>query len=121
MTPPQYYRSVEEFTKPLEDPANEVYKAGLRLEEVETRIVQCPFAAEFRNHRDATKFARSYIPTLRSWTASTFFGALSGERALDERREIIDRYYSTYETMVRDDPEGHGMDYVHAYMAVVKA
>jgi hypothetical protein len=45
----------------------------------------------------------------------------SFERALDERREIIDRYYSTYETMVRDDPEGHGMDYVHAYMAVVKA
>ena len=121
MTLPQYYRSVEEFTKPLEDPANEVYKAGLRLEEVETRIVQCPFAAEFRQHADPAKFARSYIPTLRSWTESTFFAALSGERALDERREIIDRYYSTYETMARDDPEGHGMDYVHAYMSVVKA
>ncbi|MFQ6023524.1 MAG: SAM-dependent methyltransferase [Acidiferrobacterales bacterium] len=120
MTLPQYYRSVEEFTAPLAEPASTIYKAGLRLEEIETRIVQCPFAAEFHRHADAVKFARSYIPTLRSWTESTFFGALSSERPLEKRREIIDRYYSSYETMVRDDPEGHGMDYVHAYMSVVK-
>ncbi len=120
MTLPQYYRSVEEFTAPLIDPVSPAYKVGLRLEEVETRIVQCPFAAEFRKHADAASFARSYIPTLRSWTESTFLGALSSERPLEERREIIDRYYSTYEAMVREDPKGHGMDYVHAYMSVVK-
>ncbi|MFQ5938415.1 MAG: SAM-dependent methyltransferase, partial [Acidiferrobacterales bacterium] len=44
MTLPQYYRSVEDFTRPLTDPTSAIYKAGLRLEEIETRIVQCPFA-----------------------------------------------------------------------------
>jgi hypothetical protein len=90
------------------------------LEHCETRIVPCPFAAEFRQHGDATRFARDYIPTLRSWTESTFLGALSPDRSLEERQAIIDCYYGAYETLVRENPEGHGMDYVHIYLAIAK-
>jgi indole-3-acetate O-methyltransferase len=120
MTLPQYYRTVEEFTHPLTDTANPVYRAGLRLEQCETRVVLCPFAVEFRQHRDATRFAHEYIPTLRSWTESTFFAALSPNRPLEERQVIIDRYYSAYETAVRENPEGHGMDFVHIYLTIAK-
>jgi hypothetical protein len=120
MTLPQYYKTVEEFTQPLTDTANLVYRAGLRLEECETRVVSCPFAAEFRKHRDATRFAREYLPTLRSWTESTFFAALSPNRPLAERRAIIDSYYGAYESAVRENPEGHGMDFVHIYLTIVK-
>jgi hypothetical protein len=120
MTFPQYYRTIGEFTQPLLDTASAVYRAGLRIEHAETRIVPCPFAAEFREHGDAERFAREYIPTLRSWTESTFLGALSQSRPLDERRAIIDRYYGAYEALVREDPVGHGMDYVHAYMTITK-
>jgi hypothetical protein len=120
MTLPQYYNTVEEFNAPLTDPASPVYQAGLRLEHIETRVVRCPFAAEFEQHQDAAKFARDYIPTLRSWTESTFSGALSQDRPAAERQTIIDRFYDTYETLVRDNPAGHGMDYVHAYMIIAK-
>jgi len=120
MTLPQYYKTVEEFTRPLTDTASPVYRAGLRLEQCETRVVPCPFAAEFRQHRDATRFAQEYIPTMRSWTESTFLLALSPNRPREERQSIIDRYYSAYETLVREDPVGHGMDYVHIYLTIAK-
>jgi hypothetical protein len=120
MTLPQYYKTVEEFTRPLTDAASAVHRAGLRLEQWETRIVPCPFAAEFRRHGDAVRFAREYIPTLRSWTESIFLAALSPERSPEERQDIVDRYYAAYETLVRENPTGHGMDYVHIYMTMAK-
>jgi SAM-dependent methyltransferase len=118
VTLPQYYKSLPEFTAPLSDASDPVHQAGLRLEHAETRIVPCPFAAEFRCKGDAAAFAKAYIPTLRSWTESTFFAGLDPSRAETERRAIIDGYYADYEARVRERPEGHGMDYVHAYLMI---
>ena len=120
MTLPQYYNSVEEFSAPLINPEEAVYKAGLRLDHIDTGIVKCPFAEDFRQHGDAQKFSEAYIPTIRSWNESIFFNALANERPVDQRREIIEDYYNTYKAMVRDNPEGHGMDYVHAYTVISK-
>ena len=120
MTLPQYYKSVAEFAAPLVDSDDPVHRAGLRLEGLETRIVRCPFAADFARHGDAAAFARAYVPTLRSWTESTFHAALSAARPAAERRAIIDAYYDRYETLVREQPRGHGMDYVHAYLTIAK-
>ena len=120
MTLPQYYNTVEEFSAPLTDPAEPAYQAGLRLESIETRVTPCPYRLAFEDHGDASRFAREYIPTLRSWTQSTFYGALSPTRTVDERRALIEAYYFDYERMVRKAPSGHGMDYVHIYMTVRK-
>ncbi len=120
MTLPQYYNSIEEFSAPLVDSSEAVYQAGLRLEHIDTRIVKCPFAEDFRNHGDAARFAAEYIPTIRSWNESIYFNALSGDRPIEQRRGIIEDYYDTYKTMVRENPDGHGMDYVHAYMVISK-
>ena len=120
MTLPQYYNSVEEFTRPLLEASSEPHRAGLRLEHVETRIVGCPFAAEFARHGDAARFARDYIPTIRSWNESIFAAALSPDRNKEEHRGIIDAYYNAYESRVREAPEGHGMDYVHVYLTIRK-
>ena len=107
-----------EFSAPLEDPTSAVHNAGLRLESIETRVVPCPFAAAFAEHGDNERFAEAYIPTLRSWTEATFFAALDGGRTVEERRDIIDRYYAEYQNRVREQPEGHAMDYVHIYMVL---
>ena len=120
MTLPQYYKTVEEFTAPLTDSDGPVYQAGLRLEGIETRVTPCPYAVDFRRHRDPERFAESYIPTLRSWTESTFFAGLSARRSMAERREIVDRYYRRYEALVAGAPAGHAMDYVHAFMTLRK-
>jgi len=120
MTLPQYYKTVDEFTEPLANKRSPVHQAGLRLDHIETRVVRCPFAEDYKVHGDAAVFAETYIPTIRSWNESIFFGALSSDRPLEERREIIERYYGTYQDMVERDPEGHGMDYVHAYVIIRK-
>lgn len=120
MTLPQYYRTVEEFTRPLTDTANPVYRAGLRVEQCETRTIPCPFAAAFREHGNATRFAREAAPALRSWSENTFLAALSPDRSAKERQEIIERYYDTYEALLRENPTDYRGDYVEVYMTIAK-
>ena len=117
---PQYYRDIEECSAPLIDPDTPVYKAGLRLYHIESGVVDCPYRLDYERHGDAAKFAREYIPTLRSWSESVFFAGLSDERTVGERAEIVDRFYDSYEAFVRESPEGQGMDYVHTYMVMHK-
>lgn len=120
MTLPQYYRTVEEFIRPLNDPASPVYRAGLRVEQCETRTAPCPFAAAFREHGDAARFAREAAPAFRSWSESTFLAALSPDRSAEARQEIIARYYDAYEKLLRENPIGYRGDYVETYMTLAK-
>jgi hypothetical protein len=121
LTFPHYYRTVAECIQPLTDPTSPVYEAGLCLEQWETRVVPCPFAAAFRQHGDAARFAREYVPSFRSWSERTFLGALGPERPLAERHEIIERYYGAYEALVRENPADHRKDLVHIYMTIAKS
>lgn len=120
MTLPQYYNTVEEFSAPLLDKNNPCYQAGLRLEHIETAVVPCPFAEEFKVHKDAEKFADGLIPTIRSWNESIYFAGLDTTRDLAERKQLIEDYYGAYRQRVMDDPHQHGMGYVHAYMTISK-
>ena len=117
---PQYYRDVEECSAPLVDADHPVYRAGLRLDHIETRVIDCPFRLDYERHGDAAKFATAYIPTLRSWSESVFVAGLSDSRPAEERAEIIDRFFDSYETFVRENPQGQGMDYVHTYIVIRK-
>jgi len=120
MTLPQYYNTVEEFSAPLTDTENPVYQSGMRLDSIETGIVQCPFARQFEKDGDVNAFADGLIPTVRSWNQSIFTAGLSAERSDKEKKELIESYYGRYHQRVLDAPEGHGMDYVHAYMTLSK-
>jgi len=120
MTLPQYYNTVEEFSHPLVEVDHPVYQSGLRLENIHTAIIPCPFAEEFKNHRDSKRFADDYIPTIRSWNESIFAGALEDSRSPKEKNDLIESFYGTYHQRVLEEPEGHGMDYVHAYMSIRK-
>jgi len=117
---PQVYRTVEQFTAPLRDRASKVYRSGLRLEHVESRHLVCPYAAAFAQHKDAERFAREYIPTLRSWSEPTFASGLAPEHTADERARILDEFYGRYERLVANSPAGHGMDYIHIHMVCAK-
>ena len=120
MTLPQYYNTVEEFSAPFQDLKNKVYLEGLRLKQIETHITPCPFAESFMEHKDAQRFAEEYIPTIRSWNESIFFGALDNDRKQEERNEIIKDYYKMYQEQVQSSPEMHRMDYVHAFIVAEK-
>ena len=118
---PQFYKKPEEFAGPFLDAHSPVAKAGLRIDHISTRVTGCPYAADFKRHGDAAVFAKAYIPTLRSWTESTFAGALDKSRPAAERQAIVDRFYRAYEEAVAAKPEGHAMDYVHCFMVISKA
>ena len=95
---------------------------GCALEECFTVLTPCPYAARFTRPGEwsPAEFARAYVPTLRSWSESMFFGALDPSRDEAARREIVDRFYAAYEAEVAAAPEGHAMDYVHCFMRVRK-
>lgn len=118
---PQFYKTPIEFAAPFLDSASPVAQAGLRMDHISTRVTRCPYAADFERHGDARAFAKAYIPTLRSWTESTFAGALDKTRSITERQAIVDRFYQAYEDAVAASPQGHGMDYVHCFMVLAKA
>jgi hypothetical protein len=50
-------KHVIDVATPLVDTDDAVYRAGLRLDHIDTRIVKCPFAESFREHGDAARFA----------------------------------------------------------------
>ncbi len=118
---PQFYKTVAEFAAPFDDADGPVRAAGLALEHIETRVVSCPYAAEFRANGDLDAFAPAYIGTLRSWSETVFKNGLDAARPAEERQAIVDRFYDSYERRVRDEPEAHAMDYVHIYMVIGKA
>jgi len=117
---PQVYRTAAEFTAPLRDRESPVYRAGLRLEHVEERHLVCPYARAFAEHGDPVRFAREYIPTLRSWSEPTFAGGLDAGRSPADRMAILDEFYDRYERRVAARPEGHGMDYIHVHLVCAK-
>jgi len=121
MTLPQYYNTMHQFSAPFEDKKSPVYQAGMRLDSIDTGIVRCPFARKFEDDRDVKKFADGLIPTVRSWNQSIFAAGLDPERDQSDRIALIEEYYGRYHQRVLDAPEGHGMDYVHAYMTISKS
>ena len=118
---PQFYRTAEEFTAPFSDPNGEARKAGLNLDHIESRIVECPHAATYRETKDLDSFVRSYVNMLRSWSESTFYNGLDPSRPSDERNRIVDLFYGKYEERIRRTPDEHTMDHVHYYMVISKA
>ena len=118
---PQVYRTIEEFIAPLKESSSAAYRAGLRLEHVESRHLVCPYAADFARHRNPDKFARAFIPTLRSWSEPTFAAGLSASRPAEQRAAILDEFFARYEKSVASAPEGHGMDYIHVHLVCRKA
>ncbi len=120
---PQYYRTRQEFCAPFTDDNSAVRKAGLRLVSAHTGIVKCPYRSAYEAAAGAMnprELARSYIPTLRSWSETVFLNALDPTRELKERTNLVDTFYQRYEDLVASNPDGHAMDYVHCYIAIEK-
>ncbi len=117
---PQFYKTIEQFCAPFNDPKSAVSRAGLRLIDAYTGLTECPYRSEFNRVGDAQAFADSYVPTLRSWSETVFRSGLAPIRGNQERSEIVDQFYRNYRTEVLSQPHAHAMDYVHTYMVIRK-
>ena len=118
----QHYRTVEEFKKPFDDPNSPISKAGLKLISCNTRLTDCPYKIHFeknKNKMSSESYAKTLIPTLRSWSETVFRTALIG-REETEKNNIVNQFYDSYMQEVAKDPTGHAMDYIHIIMDIEK-
>ncbi len=119
----QHYRTVEEFRAPFVEENNDVRKAGLKLNTIQTQLTPCPYRKaylESDGKMSNGEFAASLIPTMRSWSETVFRSALS-LRPPEEAAKIVDAFYKSYEAEVAANPDGHAMDYIHAIMEIEKS
>ena len=118
----QHYRTIDEFCKPFDNPNSIISKSGLRLKSCKTSITKCPYQKYYLENKKSMStldFAKSLIPTMRSWSETVFRTALS-ERDDDDISKIVDKFYNSYQDEIAENPEGHSMDYVHVIMDIEK-
>ena len=72
-----------------------------------------------KNSMSSKDYAKTLIPTLRSWSETVFKTALIG-RDKKEINNIVDQFYNSYQREIENDPKGHAMDYVHIIMDIEK-
>ena len=119
----QHYRTMDEFLAPFQDPNSAVSKAGLRLKSSHSILTPCPYRARYDASNSAMSprdYAKSLIPTMRSWSETVFTTALD-QRPKDEAMAIVDDFYQAYEDDVANNPDGQAMDYVHLVIDVEKS
>jgi len=114
---PNYYRTKEEFLAGIEKCPD------LKLISAEEKIVRCPYREQYvagDTEMSPEEYAKSFVPTTRTWSHSTFKAALSDDKTDEEKEKILEQFWSNYEALVAQSPETHGMDYVHSYLVVEK-
>mgnify|MGYP001343852058 CR=1 FL=1 len=118
----QHYRTISEFRKPFDNQNSDVYKSGLRLKSIRTRLTKCPYKENYKkNIKKMTKndFAENLIPTMRSWSETVFRTALLNRKE-EEINQIVNKFYNSYQKEIVKNPEGHSMDYIHIIMDIEK-
>lgn len=109
---PAYYRSSKECVDGVKS------VPGLRVVDCVERIVACPYRQAWNDGaRSAREHAEWYVPTTRTWSESTFKAALKPHQ---NKKEVMEKFWSNYADIVEKDPSAHGMDYVHTYLVVEK-
>lgn len=115
-----YYRTLDEMINPVQE-GGSLSDIGLKVISADVRVVRCPFREAWESGasqaagRDAASHAAWYVPTTRTWSNSTFEGALNSSRTTEEKEAILKAFWKEYEMLVAQDPSQHGMDYVHGY------
>lgn len=119
----QHYRTMDEFLAPFHDKNSAVSKAGLTLKSSKSVLTPCPYRGAYEasdGKMSSAEFAKTLIPTMRSWSETVFKTALD-QRPQDEAMAIVDEFYQAYEDEVAANPDGHAMDYVHLVVDIEKS
>ena len=120
-----YYRSEEEIRYAFREDSI-LTKSGLKLESINFQRVPCSYRETLANQISIgsdiqpEEYANWYVPTLRTWSNSTFLNGLSDNRSSSEKNCIVDEFFDLYKQRVIKDPLQHGMDYIHSYVCIEK-
>eukprot|EP01043_Picozoa_sp_COSAG02_P062897 COSAG02_NODE_8792_length_2443_cov_2.902304_2_plen_399_part_00 len=135
-----YYRTVQEFRAPFDDPNSPVSSSGLQLVHIETRTTDCPYQVSWQRQKMvlegsqhteadmqqlAAEHAERFVLTTRTWSNSVYRDALDDSRDFSSddrltRDDVVDMLFERYAVEVAKAPEDHAMDYVHAFVVLEK-
>ena len=69
-----YYRTIDEYKAPFQQPNSKLTKAGLHLLSIESKTTQCPFHKRWLSQGgDAKAHAKEMIPGFRVWSNHSFY------------------------------------------------
>ncbi len=114
---PSYYRTMDEFVLPVND------VDGLKVVSAEEKVVRCPYRELYvrgETGMSPREYAEWFVPTTKTWSHSTFRSALKDFRSEEEKDEVMDQFWENYVALVAENPEVHGMDYVHVHLVLEK-
>jgi len=113
---PSYYRTSDDFLDGIKQ------VPSLKLVSIEEKVVPCPYrqlyTSTLKDSMSASEYASWFVPTTKTWSHSTFQSALNDDRS--DKDEVMKQFWKNYEKIVEQNPEDHGMDYVHAYIVLEK-
>lgn len=117
-----YYRNQEEMLAPLLDTSSACYQLGLRYLKHNIIHTPCPFQRAYLADPtiDNAAYAKQFVPTIRTWSNSSFYSALNQSRKDDERNDIVNEFYTRIQNRVATSPENYAMDYVHCLLEIEK-
>ncbi len=114
---PNYYRTKEEFQ------LGDELSSTLKVVSMEERVVRCPYRELYnsgKSNKSPREYAEWFVPTTKTWSHSTFKSGLRADRSEEEKEEIMAQFWENYMALVAEEPEIHGMDYVHQYIVLEK-
>ncbi|XP_028515288.1 caffeine synthase 1 [Exaiptasia diaphana] len=116
-----YFRTVEEFKKPFNDPDSPVKRKGLEFVSIEKHVIPCAHKERWmREKGDPKEHAKRYVASIRTSSNATLISGLSDSRSSEEKSKIVDDLYRIFESLVAKNPEDHGADFVEAYIVIRK-
>mmetsp|Transcript_8437 Transcript_8437/g.19139 ORF Transcript_8437/g.19139 Transcript_8437/m.19139 type:complete len:392 (-) Transcript_8437:114-1289(-) len=121
-----YYRSVDEHMDTFSE-GGAAHALGLRVKRGETRVVPCPYRAAWMAKRgaqagtpEALEYARGMVPTMRTWSNSTYTSALNEERSAEEKGKLVDELFERLAKKTAAEPTEIAMPYCHWYADITK-
>lgn len=98
---PLYYRNMDEIRSPLESGP---IASLIELNYCEMIVPPNPIWAQYQNDNDVSRFATESVNWYRAFSEGTILGVLNSNRSRDERKGIINDFYSELRRAVIANP-----------------
>ncbi len=102
MVIPTYYRTREEFTRPLRE---EPLAGAFELESCSETALSDPLWSEFQRTRDRRDYAHKASDFFRAFSEPSVFGPIAASRSAQDTAEIADRFYARVRDAIERRPE----------------
>ncbi|XP_066279136.1 uncharacterized protein [Branchiostoma lanceolatum] len=116
-----YFRTVDEVKAPFDAENSAVQKAGLRILSAREKTIECQlYQKVIEKVLDVHDYARRIVSGCRAWSNSSVMSGLADTRPVQEKADIVDKFYKKLEQDVAKAPNLYKLSYSHTYVHICK-